>query len=57
MFIADTQNTRVREVKASSDIISTVAGTGDSVYNGDGIAATSSNLYNPMEVSVDSSGE
>jgi len=57
MFIADTENSRVREVKASSGIISTIAGTGDSVYNNDGIAATSANLYNPMEVSVDSSGE
>ncbi|SNT43234.1 Sugar lactone lactonase YvrE [Granulicella rosea] len=37
-------------------IITTIAGTGTSGYNGDGIAATSAQLYSPYAVAVDNSG-
>jgi hypothetical protein len=37
-------------------MISTVAGSGTSGYNGDNIAATSAQLYNPSGVAVDSVG-
>lgn len=41
---------------ASSSMISTVAGTGEAGYSGDGGAATSAKLNSPIGVAVDSSG-
>src|SRR5206468_2906712 len=52
IFIADNSNNRIRKVNASG-IISTVAGTATAGYNGDGIAATTAQLYNPFGVAVD----
>jgi hypothetical protein len=56
IYTADTYNHRIRKVTASTGIISTVAGNGTAGYNGDGIAATSAELYAPDGVSVDSAG-
>ncbi|MBX2907245.1 MAG: Ig-like domain-containing protein [Taibaiella sp.] len=55
LFIADWGNNRIRKIDASG-IISTIAGTGISGYNGDGIAATAARLNRPTELAVDSSG-
>ncbi len=38
------------------DVITTIAGTGSSSYNGDNIQATSAALNNPSGVTVDASG-
>ncbi len=46
----------VRKVTVSTGIISTVAGTGSSGYNGDNIQATAATLNGPYDVVVDSSG-
>ncbi len=56
MYIADTDNHRIRFVSATTGIISTIAGDGNIGYNSDGIAATSASLHNPLGVAVDSSG-
>jgi hypothetical protein len=56
LFIADYYNNRIRKVVLSSGIITTVAGTGTTGYNGDGIQATAATLYFPEGVAVDSSG-
>jgi autotransporter-associated beta strand protein len=56
LFIADVYNARIRRVDAATGIITTVAGTGSSGYNGDGIPATSAKLYGPFDVTVDSAG-
>ncbi|MGP8244783.1 MAG: IPT/TIG domain-containing protein [Bryobacteraceae bacterium] len=56
LYIADSNNHRVRKVTGATGKISTVAGTGVSGYNGDGIPATSAELYKPTGVLVDSSG-
>ncbi len=56
LYIADFHNQRIRMVTASTGIITTVAGTGTSGYNGDNIAATSAELYGPSGVAVDSAG-
>ena len=56
MYIADTNNNRIRFVSATTSNISTIAGDGSYGYNGDGIAATSASLYYPFGVAVDSSG-
>ena len=57
MYIADTDNHRIRFVSATTGIISTIAGDGNRDYNGDGIAATSASLYYPLGVALDSSGK
>ena len=56
VYIADTNNHRVRKVTASTGIITTYAGTGVGGYSGDGGAATSAMLYTPQGVAVDGSG-
>lgn len=56
IFIADTNNQRVREVLASTGNINTVAGSGTQGFSGDGGAATSAALNKPGDVFVDRSG-
>ena len=56
IYIADTDNYRIRMVTKSTGIISTVAGTGSFGYNGDGLKATSATIYNPRGVTSDASG-
>jgi trimeric autotransporter adhesin len=55
MYIADTQNSRVRKV-APDGTISTIAGTGTNGETGDGGAATAALLRGPRSVSVDAQG-
>ncbi len=56
VYIADTNNNRVRKVDLSGNI-STLAGTGACCNNlGDGGPAASAQLFNPRGVAVDSSG-
>ncbi len=56
LYIADAANYRVREVTASTGIITTVAGTGTAGYSGDGGQATSAMLNAPANITLDSSG-
>lgn len=56
LYIADAGNARIRMVSAATGLISTVAGTGTTGYNGDGIAADFAELSRPAGVAVDSSG-
>ena len=55
LYIADSDNNRVRKVDASGNI-STVAGNGTADFSGYGGPATSAQLSMPMGVAVDSSG-
>ena len=55
LFIADTGNYRIREVRTNG-IITTVAGNGTRGYSGDGGPATKAELDNPTGVAVDASG-
>ena len=55
LFIADTQNHRVRQVDATG-VITTVAGNGTLWFSGDGGAATSASLFYPSGVALDGSG-
>ena len=59
LFIADASNNRIREVNASTQIITTVAGSGTSGFGGDGLPATSTavDLESPSGVAVDSAGD
>ena len=56
IFIADTDNSVVREVVAVTGDIQTIAGNGTEGYSGDGGPATSAQLVNPISVSGASPG-
>jgi sugar lactone lactonase YvrE len=56
IFIADTGNSRVREVVAATGNIQTVAGNGTFGFSGDGGPAISAALSGPEGVFLDSSG-
>jgi hypothetical protein len=57
VFLADINNRRIREIKASTGIITTVAGTGVAGFSGDGGPATSAKLRNPLGLYVDSADD
>jgi hypothetical protein len=50
IFIADTDNSAVREVVAVDDMIQTMAGTGTAGFTGDGGTAASAQLAHPLGV-------
>jgi sugar lactone lactonase YvrE len=52
VFIADTNNCRVREINAATGIITTVAGDGNCSFTGDGLA-TSVGIGYPQGIAVD----
>ena len=54
VYIADSGNFRIRKVAANT--ISTYAGSGAVGYNGDGLAALSTNLDDPVAVTLNPSG-
>ncbi len=56
IFIADSNNSRIREIDAMSMNISTVVGTGIPGFAGDGSAATNAQLNQPTAVIVDAMG-
>ena len=56
-WIADTANHRIRRLAASTGIISTVAGTGEQGFSGDGGPATSAALWIPSGVAVHTTGD
>ncbi|MGV3505526.1 MAG: Ig-like domain-containing protein, partial [Adhaeribacter sp.] len=56
LYIADTDNHRIRKVDANTGVISTVAGNGIGAYNGDGILATNARLNKPSDVAIDAAG-
>ena len=57
VYIADSDNCRIRKVTVLTGIITTIAGgTGSFSYSGDNGQATSAALSNPTAVAVDSSG-
>ena len=55
LYVADTQNNRIRKITADG-VISTVAGNGTAGYLGDGGPATAASLNLPFSVAIDSGG-
>ena len=55
IYFVDCENNRVRKIDTSG-IITTIAGTGSIGYNGDGIQATTAELYNPTGIAIDDTG-
>ncbi|MDQ3011953.1 MAG: HYR domain-containing protein, partial [Acidobacteriota bacterium] len=56
LYVADSGNQRIRVINLATGIITSVAGTGGTGYNGDNIAATNSSLYNPTGIALDAQG-
>jgi uncharacterized protein (TIGR03437 family) len=56
LYIADTNNNRIRMVSASTGIITTIAGNGTAGFNGDYGPATAAQLNEPFAVAVDAAG-
>ena len=56
LYFSDTFNNRIRRVDAASGAITTVAGTGEKGFSGDGGPATSAALSEPYGVVVDRAG-
>jgi hypothetical protein len=56
VYIADSNNHRVRKIDATTKVITTVVGNGQSGYTGDNGAGTNAKLNNPNSVFVDTSG-
>ena len=53
LFIADSRNHRVRRVDGRTRAITTVAGTGNAGYSGDGVPAVEADLSFPLAVALD----
>jgi sugar lactone lactonase YvrE len=56
IFVSDTFNQRIRKISAGNGTISTIAGSGQSDFSGDGGLATAAALSNPVGVAVDAKG-
>lgn len=56
LFVADGGNQRIRRIDASTGIVTTVAGTGERAWGGDGGPATLALLNAPEDVAVDDAG-
>jgi len=57
LFIADTDNHRIRAVDLTTGIIQTVAGNGDPGYAGDGGSALQASFHRPFGLGVDAVGD
>ncbi len=56
LYIADSNNHRVRKVDATTGVITTIAGTGVLGAGPDGVAATESRLNTPVGIVLDAAG-
>lgn len=57
LYIADTMNHRVRRVDAQTGIITTIAGTGQARFSGDGGPADRAALNEPAALAIDAEGQ
>ncbi len=56
IFISDSENQRIRMVDFGADIITTIAGTGEAGFSGDGGPATQAMLNNPLDLEIGPDG-
>jgi sugar lactone lactonase YvrE len=57
LYVADTMNHRVRRVDAGTGMITTIAGTGQARYSGDGGPADQAALNEPAALAIDAQGQ
>jgi sugar lactone lactonase YvrE len=56
LVVADRGNHRVRKIDARTNVVTTIAGTGENASNGDGGPATAASMTNPFGVTHDRDG-
>ena len=56
LFVCEATNHIVRRVDAQTGVITTIAGTGEPGYTGDGGPATEATMYEPYSLAIDSDG-
>ena len=56
VYISDYSNHRIRKLKVSTGIITTIAGTGSTTFSGDNAAAISATLNYPIGIAIDAQG-
>ncbi|MBA2611501.1 MAG: T9SS type A sorting domain-containing protein [Bacteroidetes bacterium] len=56
VYVADSYNSRIRKINASTGVITTVVGSGSYGFAGDGGPATAASMTYPIDVAVDSQG-
>ncbi|WP_263354035.1 chitobiase/beta-hexosaminidase C-terminal domain-containing protein [Acidicapsa acidisoli] len=57
LYVADSGNNVIREISASTGLITTIAGSGHSGYTGDGGPAIDATLSTPLDIAIDSAGD
>jgi sugar lactone lactonase YvrE len=57
MYIADRNNHRIRRIDLATGVVTTVAGTGERGFAGDGGPATQAQLAEPFRVLIDQNGD
>ena len=56
VYVADTWNHRIRKIDGDTGVITTVAGTGQPKFSGDGGPGTAAALHEPVAVALDDHG-
>jgi uncharacterized protein (TIGR03437 family) len=56
MYIADTDNNRIRRLNLNTAVVTTIAGTGQRGYAGNGTSAVQANLDTPLGIAADAKG-
>jgi sugar lactone lactonase YvrE len=56
LYFSDSYNHRIRKVNLLTNVITTFAGTGSIIYNGENILALNTNCYYPMGINFDQNG-
>ena len=56
LLISDSRNNRIRRVDTGTGVITTIAGTGEQDFSGDGGPATAASLNQPGGIAADASG-
>ncbi|MDR4494957.1 MAG: hypothetical protein AB7P17_12485 [Nitrospirales bacterium] len=56
LYIADQSNNRIRLLDLETGVVSTIAGTGETGYNGDGMPALEASLAGPSGLTLDQEG-
>lgn len=57
LYIADTDNNRIRTIDLGTGTVTTIAGTGEAGYSGDGGAATAAQLSGPRDLEMGPEGD